>query len=257
MNKDFKTDKNRTVRRLLAALFWLAVWQLASMAVGKDLILPGPFSVLKALWQLVRQGSFWLSILLTMFRIMLGYCLGVAFGCILALACCSSRTLDSLLSPIVRMVRATPVASFIILAMLWMSKGGVPVLMSALMVTPVVWGNLVEGFVSRDMALSEMARAYHLGRWKTLRFVYIPALMPALKASCLTALGLAWKSGIAAEVLSQPKQAIGSNIYYSKGYLETPELFAWTASVIALSFALETVVKKLLVKQKSEQGGAK
>ena len=257
MNRDLGTDRHRTTRRLLAALFWLAVWQLAAMAVGKDLILPGPFSVLRALWQLVRQGDFWLSILLTMFRIMLGYCLGVAAGCILALACCSSKLLDSLLSPIVRMVRATPVASFIILAMLWMSKGGVPVLMSALMVTPVVWGNLVEGFASRDMALSEMAHAYRLGRWKTLRFVYIPALMSALKASCLTALGLAWKSGIAAEVLSQPKKALGSNIYYSKVYLETPELFAWTASVIALSFVLETVVKKLLVKQKSEQGGVK
>ena len=81
--------------------------------------------------------------------------------------------------------------------------------------------------------------------------------MPALKAACLTALGLAWKSGIAAEVLSQPKKAIGTNIYYSKVYLETPELFAWTASVIALSFLLETVVKRLLARQKNAEGGAK
>lgn len=249
MNKDLKTDRNRTVRRLLAALFWLAVWQLASMAVGKDLILPGPFSVLKALWQLVRQGDFWLSILLTMIRIMLGYALGVASGCILALACCSSKVLDSLLSPIVRMVRATPVASFIILAMLWMSKGGVPVLMSALIVAPVVWGNLMESYASRDKGLDEMAQVYRLGRWKRFRFILVPALLPSLRAACLTGLGFAWKSGIAAEVLSQPKTAIGSNIYYSKVYLETPELFAWTASVIALSFALEILVRKLIARR--------
>ena len=248
--------KTRTIFKLLAALFWLGIWQIASMIVGKELILPGPFSVLKALGQLIIQGSFWLSILLTMLRIMLGYCLGVISGCLLALACCSSRTLNTLLSPIVRMVRATPVASFIILAMLWMSKGGVPVLMSALMVTPVVWGNLIEGYQSRDMKLSEMADAYRLGKWKTLRYLHIPSLMPALKAACLTALGLAWKSGIAAEVLSQPKKAIGSNIYYSKVYLETPELFAWTASVIALSFLLETAVKRLLAKQRNAEGGA-
>ena len=250
-------DKTKAIRKLLAALFWLAVWQIASMVVGKDLILPGPLSVLKALGQLAIQGSFWLSILLTMFRIMLGYCLGVFSGCLLALACCCSKTLNTLLSPIVRMVRATPVASFIILAMLWMSKGGVPVLMSALMVTPVIWGNLIEGYESRDMRISEMARVYRLGKLKTLRFVHIPSLMPALKAACLTALGLAWKSGIAAEVLSQPKKAIGTNIYYSKVYLETPELFAWTASVIALSFLLETVVKRLLARQKNAEGGAK
>lgn len=237
-------------RKALAILFWVGIWQLASMAVGKDLILPGPVSVIKALGHLVVQGSFWTSIVLTMLRIMLGYAIGVTAGCLLALACCASKGLDTLLSPIVRMVRATPVASFIILAMLWMSKGGVPVLMAAFMAAPVVWANLVEGYRSRDMKLSEMALAYRLGQWKTLRFVTVPALMPALKASCLTALGFAWKSGIAAEVLSQPKTSIGANIYYSKVYLETPELFAWTASVIVLSFLLETVVKKLLARQR-------
>ncbi|MDT3389744.1 MAG: ABC transporter permease subunit [bacterium] len=241
------------IRTLLAILFWIAVWQIASMAVGKDLILPGPVSVIKALWSLVRQGSFWTSILMTVLRIMLGYAAGVALGCLLAFGCCRSRILDSLFSPIIRMVRATPVASFIILAMLWMSKGGVPVLMSALIVAPVVWGNLTEAYSSRDPALDEMAAAYRLGKWKHFRFILVPQLMPSLRAACLTGLGFAWKSGIAAEVLSQPKLAIGSNIYYSKVYLETSELFAWTASVIALSFALEILVRKLIARRKSNE----
>lgn len=241
------------IRTLLAILFWIAVWQIASMAVGKDLILPGPVSVIKALWSLVRQGSFWTSILMTVLRIMLGYAAGVALGCLLAFGCCRSRILDSLFSPIIRIVRATPVASFIILAMLWMSKGGVPVLMSALIVAPVVWGNLTEAYSSRDPALDEMAAAYRLGKWKHFRFILVPHLMPSLRAACLTGLGFAWKSGIAAEVLSQPKLAIGSNIYYSKVYLETSELFAWTASVIALSFALEILVRKLIARRKSNE----
>ena len=247
-----KTATSR-IRTLLAILFWIAVWQAASMAVGKDLILPGPVSVAKALWSLVRQGSFWTSILMTVLRIMLGYAAGVALGCLLALGCCRSKTLDSLFSPIIRMVRATPVASFIILAMLWMSKGGVPVLMSALIVAPVVWGNLTEAYRSRDTALDEMAAAYRLGKWKHFRYILVPQLVPSLRAACLTGLGFAWKSGIAAEVLSQPKLAVGSNIYYSKVYLETPELFAWTASVIALSFALEILVRKLIARRKSNE----
>jgi NitT/TauT family transport system permease protein len=241
------------MRTLLAILFWIAVWQIASMAVGKDLILPGPVSVMKALWSLVRQLSFWTSILITVLRIMLGYAAGVALGCLLAFGCCRSKVLNSLFSPIIRMVRATPVASFIILAMLWMSKGGVPVLMSALIVAPVVWGNLMEAYASRDMALDEMAASYRLGKWKHFRYILVPQLMPSLRAACLTGLGFAWKSGIAAEVLSQPKLAIGSNIYYSKVYLETPELFAWTASVIALSFALEILVRKLIARRKSNE----
>ena len=244
---------SKRISSLIAVLFWIVVWQLASMAVGKELILPGPISVLKSLWSLVRQGSFWTSILMTLLRIMLGYVVGVVLGCLLAMACCASHVLNSLFSPIIRMVRATPVASFIILAMLWMSKGGVPVLMSALIVAPVVWGNLIESYKSRDMDLDEMATAYRLSRWKRFRHIIIPALLPSLMAACLTRLGFAWKSGIAAEVLSQPKLAIGSNIYYSKVYLETPELFAWTASVIALSFALEILVKKLIARRSKNE----
>ena len=242
-------DGSKWWRTPVAVLFWIAVWQLASMAVGKELILPGPFAVLRALWSLVRTSVFWTSILMTVLRIMLGYLAGVALGCLLAFACSTSRILDSLFRPVVKTIRATPVASFIILAMLWMSKGGVPVLMSALIVAPVVWGNLMESYASRDKGLDEMAQVYRLGRWKRFRFILVPALLPSLRAACLTGLGFAWKSGIAAEVLSQPKTAIGSNIYYSKVYLETPELFAWTASVIALSFALEILVRKLIARR--------
>ncbi len=248
-----KDRRAQIARTLLATLFWVALWQLASMAVGKDLILPGPVSVLKALFSLVGQGVFWISILMTVLRITLGYVIGVALGCVLAVACCSSKTLDALLSPIVKIVRATPVASFIILAMLWMSNGAVPVLMAAMIVAPVVWANLVESYNGRDKRLFEMARVYHLGRMKTFRFILLPSVMPALKAACMTGLGFAWKSGIAAEVLSQPKKAIGSNIFFSKVYLETPELFAWTASVIVLSFALEVLVKRILAKEGKDE----
>ena len=232
-----------------SALFWLLLWQLASMKVGKVLILPGPVDVFKSLLDLVIRGYFWAGILMTLLRITLGYIIGVASGCVLSFACCRSSVLNALLSPVVKTVRATPVASFIILAMLWMKKGAVPVLMSAMIVAPVIWGNLNEAYRNRNLKLFEMARAYRLGRKKTFRHVLVPSMMPSLKAACITSLGFAWKSGIAAEVLSQPRNAIGSNIFFSKVYLETPELFAWTASVIALSFLLENLVKRLLEKE--------
>ena len=65
-------------------------------------------------------------------------------------------------------------------------------------------------------------------------------------AGVCTAIGLAWKSGVAAEVLCLPKAAIGTQVYYSKIYLETPSLFAWTAVVIVLSMLLERIVRRLL-----------
>jgi NitT/TauT family transport system permease protein len=161
----------------------------------------------------------------------------------LAIATCSSELLDALISPIIRIIRATPVASFIILALLWMGKDNVPILMSMLMVIPVVWENITAQYQATDRDLLEMAQAYKLSRWKKFRYIYVPSAFPGFLSGCLSAMGLAWKSGIAAEVLSQPKQAIGSNLYYSKLYLETPDLFAWTAVVVILSMCIERLIK--------------
>ena len=150
---------------------------------------------------------------------------------------------DWLFGPAVKVVRAVPVASFIVLVLLWApTTGAVPGIVSALMVLPVVWGNVARGIGETDPLLLEAARAYRFGRGKTLRLVYAPSVLPYFASGCATALGLAWKAGVAAEVLCQPRLAIGTRLYKAKITLETPDVFAWTLVVIALSFLLEAVL---------------
>ncbi len=115
----------------------------------------------------------------------------------------------------------------------------------------MVWGSVCQAIRGVDKSLLEMARMYQFGRMKTLRLVYFPSVSPAWSAASVTAMGLGWKAGIAAEVLCLPKMAIGTNLYYSKIYLETPALFAWTAVIIVLSFILENGFM-LLMKRYSE-----
>ncbi|MBQ3664235.1 MAG: ABC transporter permease subunit [Clostridia bacterium] len=234
------------LRGALAAVFWITVWALCARAVGKELILPGPFRVARTLISLAGTETFWKSILTTFLRILTGYAAGVALASVLAVLTFSNKAADALLSPVIRIVRATPVASFIILLLLWVGRKNVPVIISMLMVMPVVWENLVRAAAAVDVKLLEMGKAYAFGRMGLFRHIYLPSVLPALEAGCLTAMGLAWKSGIAAEVLSQPKLAIGTSIYNSKVYLETPELFAWTLTVIVLSILIEFLIRKLI-----------
>jgi NitT/TauT family transport system permease protein len=98
-----------------------------------------------------------------------------------------------------------------------------------------------------------MAFIYRFGAVKTIKLVYIPSVLSPYAASLATAVGLAWKSGIAAEVLCLPRLAIGTNLYYSKIYLETPSLFAWTIVVIVLSFMLEGLFSRLLRKRRKKR----
>lgn len=226
--------------------FWLGVWQVAAMTVGQELLLPAPAAVGRALLMLAETKEFWLSALYTLGRVLLGLACGVACGCVLAFLTHFCALADWLVSPAVRVLRATPVVSFILLLYLWVTRSDIPGVIAALMVLPVLWGSLTAGLNAVDGRLLEMGRAYRFGRLKTLRLIYLPSLRPHFVSGFLTAFGLAWKSGVAAEVLCPPKYAIGARMQQAKTALETPELFAWTVLLIVLSLILEGLLRRLL-----------
>jgi len=234
------------LRTAAAILFWVAVWQFAAWQVDSILFLPGPLAVAERLGQLALTIPFWQTAALSLCRVVLGMLWGTVLGVALACLACASRWLDAILSPAVRVVRATPVASFILLVFLWTDRDQVPVIIAALMVLPVVWGNVVRGIRECDPKLLELAKAYRFSRVKTLRLILLPAVQPYFLSAVTTSMGLAWKSGVAAEALVWPKLAIGTQIYNTKLYLETADLFAWTLVVIALSLALEKLISALI-----------
>ena len=234
-------------RILLPLAVWILVWLTASMIVNKTLLIPGPWEVLVSLKNLASTALFWKTAGMTLLRIIIGTAVGTVAGCLLAVLTKVSEIADTVISPAIRLVRATPVASFIILLLLWVAKSRVPAVVSCLVVIPIVWENVCAGIGSTDPLLLEMAGAYRFGKFKTWRYIYLSAVRPYLLSGVSNALGLAWKSGVAAEVLCAPKAAIGTQIYNSKLYLETAELFAWTIVVIILSMIFEKIVKKLII----------
>ena len=249
----------KPLKKLLYALpapaFWLGVWQVCAFLVdrhvggkGNELLLPYPASVWNALTAMVGTGEFWDTVLASLGRIALGLAWGVLLGAVLAVLTSASPWADRLLSPAVRVVRAAPVASFILLVLLWTGRNRVPAVIAAMMVTPVVWDNLSRGIQAMDGKLLELARCYRFSRWKTASLIYLPALRPYILTALTTATGLAWKSGVAAEVLCLPEPSLGQRIYYTKYYLDIPELFAWTAATVALSMALERLLRACLAR---------
>ena len=227
--------------------FWLAVWYLAAARVDMSLLIPSPPEVLRTLRDLVVTEPFWRYTGMSLLRIMVGLLIGIAAGVITAVLTSRSALLRALLAPAVRVIRATPVASFILLVLLWSDKNRVPAVISALVVLPIIWESTSAGLAGVDGNLMEFARAYRLTRLDTLRHVVLPAMLSHLSAAVCTAIGLAWKSGIAAEVLCTPLEAIGTRVYYSKLYLDTPSLFAWTLVVVVLSMTIELLARRLLL----------
>lgn len=234
-----KSGKPAWAGKWISALFWLCLWALCYRAVGQDLLLASPLQVAGRLLRLAGTAAFWQTVFLSLLRTVLAYALGVAAAAALAAACSASKLLRDLLNPALAVIRATPVTSFIILALVWLRPGNVPVLTGFLMVLPIVYANLMEGIAGTDRELLEMGRMYHFGVRKTLLHIYIPSVLPAFVAACEASIGLCWKATVAAEVLGVPRGAIGTQLYNAKIYLETDSLLAWTAVVIAVSMALE------------------
>ena len=238
--------RHRGLSLLLAAGFWLAVWEAASLAVDLELLLPSPIRVAQRLAALAGQADFWASAGGSMARIFLGFTAALLLGTAGAALSFRLTAAEALLRPVLRIVKATPVASFIILALVWIPSPGVPVFTSFLMVFPIVFENVLSGMRHTDRQLLEMGRMFRLSRTALFRQIYVPSLAPYLSAACATGLGLAWKAGVAAEVLANTRLSLGGKIYAAKIYLETPDLFAWTAVVIAMSVALEKLVSLAL-----------
>ena len=240
------SQHKRFFQQLGAAAFWLAVWQCAAMAVGQEVFLVSPVQALRTLIQLLPQAGFWQRIAFSSGRILLGFALGVLISTVLAAAAQAWHTADILLTPVLQLVKAAPVASFIILALVWVRGSSLSVLISFLMVLPVLYGAVRTGICSADPQLLEMAKVFRLPPARRLRAVWLPAVLPAFRQGCSTALGICWKSGVAAEVIGLPDGSIGDALYRAKITLSTGELFAWTFVVILLSAGFEKLFLLLL-----------
>lgn len=240
----------RWVSRLLGTLlilaFWVGLWLILAYRIGEPLLLPSPAAVLHRLRELAVTAAFWQTLVTSLGRILAGILIGYASGVLLAVLTHFFPPLYRLFYPFITVVRATPVASFVLLLFLWIGKDALPICISVLIVLPVVWANLHEALGSVDRELWEMARLFEFSPLRRLRRIYLPSLLPSLVASCRSSVGLAWKAGIAAEVLVVPLLSIGRHIYESKLYLETTDLFAWTLTVILLSLLLEGLMLFLM-----------
>lgn len=250
MSLKSKIQKHKYTVGLLVLLFWLGVWALCSLAVHQELLIPSPLVVARHLYAIVTGPDFFKIVGTSLFRVLLGYVSGCIAGVCLAVLCGASALLNSLIRPVIRVISSVPVTSFIILVMLWIPYTYVPVFIAALLIMPIVFGNVCTGIDETDKALLEVAKMYRFSRMKTLRIVYVPSVLPYFYSGALTSLGLAWKAGIAAEVLALPKNAIGSGMYYSKLYLETADLFAWTVIVVLFSFLFEKIMHFFMDRRK-------
>lgn len=233
----------RFLAALLSLAFWLAVWQIAATWIGKEVILPAPFAVVQRFCTLLGTAATWRATALSLLRILGGYAAGVLLGVLLGAAMYFVRPVRVLFAPFLTVVRSTPVASFILIAYFIITDTAIPLFITLLMVLPMIASTVFTALSGTDRTLLEMAAVYRFPFGKTLRYVYLPTVMPHLLGQALAALGFGWKAGIAAEVLCTPRDSIGKYLYDAKVYLDSVDTFAYTLLIVLISLALEKCLR--------------
>jgi len=246
---------SRICRIILILAFWIGVWYLVAYKFNKPLLLPYPHAVAKRLWELIRTAEFYQITFNSLKNVLTGMIVGILGGTVLACITSCVSILRETVLPIMTVIKATPVASFIILVLILIGAERVPSFITVLIVLPVIWTALDVGFSEIDPQLREVTVTYRFSFLKRLKLLILPSLKPHFVSALRSSLGLAWKAGIAAEIIAMPLNSIGTEIGEAKLYIDYHSMFAWTLTVIVLSLVIETAVSALFRRFSKEQKG--
>lgn len=238
-------DKKKSAK-IISVLLAVALWQLAAVLVGSDMLLASPLKVISRLAVIWMEPGFLSTVLFSFSHIAFGFLLAFICGVILGIAAGRFQVVATLLWPYVITIKAVPVASFIILCLIWLDFNQLTVLIAFLIAFPVIYSNVLQGFLSTDVRMKELCAVYRVPWMRKLIYVYLPAIKPYLISATRIGAGMAWKAGVAAEVIGIVGGSIGELLYQSKIYFQNADLLSWTLIIILLSAATEKLAVMLL-----------
>jgi len=239
---------NKKIKRIIAILFWIIIWQILSCLINQKLFLVSPISVLINLIKIIKTKDFWLIVFNSSTKILLGLLLAIISGILLAVISAKSDFFQILIKPFIGVIKSIPVVSFIILVLIWIGVNYLSSVISYLIVVPVIYSNVLEGIENVDKKLLEMADVFEITFIKRLFGIYVPNVIPYFIAALRIGLGLCWKSGVAAEVIGLPNNTIGEKLYTGKIFLSTVDVLTWTIVIILISSFFERFIIEFIYK---------
>lgn len=241
-----QSKMKRVIIRIIFIAVWLIIWQTASAVTGLELILASPVNVFKAIAGLVVTKTFYITVLNSFIKITSGFFVAFVLAVILGMVSARFYIIKEFLTPPVQLMKTLPMTSFIILLLIWFGSANVAAFIAFIVVFPVVYVSVISGIEHIDKEVLEMVNVFDVPALKKCRCVYLPSVWPYVKSGLKTVMGMCWKAGVSAEVIGLVRYSIGEQLYYSKLYFMTADLFAWSIMVVVVSMIFEIVFVKLL-----------
>ncbi len=227
-------------------VFWLLVWEILALVVHNSLLVPSIKEIMGSLAEILVLEDFCRILGLSLGRILAGLFFAVMIGLILAILSYLFPIAEAFFSPLFLGIKTIPIASYIVLLLIWNGAEAISTGISFLVALPIVYTNVTEGLKVIDKKYLDMANVFGIKGWNRVWYIYRPQLFSAFISCIKLACGMSIKAGVAAEIIGIPQYSFGEMLYMSKIYLSMDELFAWTIVIVLSALLLEKLLLLIL-----------
>lgn len=255
---------NRFILPILAPIGLIILWQIASIKVQNEVVLPSVSQVAAVLSRpnddLLRMGSIVANLWVSFFRVMGGYLLGLLFALPLGVLMGHYRTVNRLLGSLVEMLRPMPPLAWIPLVLAWF---GVASLATTVGVEEGTWYpllnnikysmlfiifigsffpiliNTVHGVSGVRSTLIDSARVLGASERDIFLKILLPAAAPSIVTGMRLGLGGAWMCLVAAEMMPGSISGVGYLITHAYTVARTDIVMAGMISIGMIGIVID------------------
>ncbi|MCB4768986.1 ABC transporter permease [Ancylobacter sp. Lp-2] len=234
-------------RACLIAALLLGLWEIAVRLAGVPAyILPAPSRIGLALW--FNRGVLFDNALITLGEMLLGLACGAALGIACALAMATSPAVRRAMRPVLLVAQALPVFAIAPLLVIWFGFGlASKIVMASLIIFFPVASAFHDGLARADRGLVDLGRLYGAGDLALLRFIRVPAALPALASGLRVATAVAPIGAVVGEWVGA-SAGLGYLMIYSNARMQTDMVFAALAILMAVALILFALVDRALAR---------
>ena len=222
-------------------LLFFALWDLGNQLYG-NLVLPSPKETIQTLFYMINEPKVIEDIFITIKRAFFGFFISLFLGSLLGLFAGLFVTASIMSRPIVTILVGMPPIAWIVLAMIWFGMSDTTVIFTVVIASfPIVFVGALEGTRTLEGNLKQMADSFNLPFKMKIFDLYFPHIFSYIFPAWISALGMAWKIVVMAELLSA-NDGIGSALAIARSQLDTPTALALVFIMIGSLLLIEYLI---------------
>jgi NitT/TauT family transport system permease protein len=223
----------------------LGLWVLlAKLHLWPPYLFPTPWGVGESLYAGFVDHSYWIAILVSMRRVLIGYGISVVLGMLLGLGVSSNKFLEETMGGLLVSLQSLPSICWWPLALLWFGLNQNAILFV------VIMGSLLSVTMAMEDGRKQMPKIFgmagrNLGASKFQLFWYVllPASLPYIVSGLKQGWAFAWRSLITAEML-YVSLGLGQVLMMGRETSDMNAVIAVMLLIIAIGYVVDGIVFK-------------